>query len=103
VRDVQVRRGEGADQRRDHHPGYRAQQLCFRTLIRNAENQNELNIPGGTIRTYILDIKTFEGAVNWNKTKSFVVHLAGGTDERSRSEFDVLKQKNLLNAATGGS
>jgi 5-methylthioadenosine/S-adenosylhomocysteine deaminase len=74
--------------------------LCFRTLIRNAENQNELGIPAGQIRTFILDIKSFKGSVDWNKTKSFVVHLAEGIDERSRAEFDVLKQKGLLNGST---
>jgi cytosine/adenosine deaminase-related metal-dependent hydrolase len=74
--------------------------LCFRTLIRNAENQNELDIPAGTIRTYILDVDTFKGKVDWTKTKSFVVHIAEGIDERARSEFDTLKQKGLLNGST---
>jgi hypothetical protein len=73
---------------------------CFRTLIRNAENQNELGIPSSHIRTFILDITNFKGAVNWAVIKSFVVHLSEGVDEKSRKEFDVLKQKGLLTGQT---
>jgi cytosine/adenosine deaminase-related metal-dependent hydrolase len=73
---------------------------CFRTLVRNAENQNELGTPSYHIRTYILDIQTFEGSVDWKKTKSFVVHLSEGVDEKSRAEFGVLKQKKLLSSGT---
>jgi len=73
---------------------------CFRTLIRNAENQNELGLPANTIRTYILDIKTFKGSVDWSKTKAYVIHLAEGIDEKSRAEFDTLKAKHLLHAGT---
>jgi 5-methylthioadenosine/S-adenosylhomocysteine deaminase len=47
----------------------------------------------------ILDIKSAP-AIDWNRTKSFVVHLSEGVDEKSRNEFDTLKQKNLLNAGT---
>lgn len=73
---------------------------CFRTLIRNAENQNELGLPANTIRTYILDIKTFKSSVNWSKTKAYVIHLAEGIDEKSRAEFGTLKAKHLLHAGT---
>jgi 5-methylthioadenosine/S-adenosylhomocysteine deaminase len=75
---------------------------CFRTLVRNAENQNELGLGQSYIRTYILDIGSFTGAVNWEVTKSFAVHLAEGldTDEKSRKEFDTLKQKGLLTQQT---
>ena len=73
---------------------------CFRTLIRNAENQNELGLPANTIRTYILDIKTFKSSVNWSKTKAYVIHLAEGIDEKSRAEFDTLKAKHMLHAGT---
>lgn len=73
---------------------------CFRTLVRNAENQNELGTSSHHIRTYILDIKTFKGSVDWGKTKSFVVHLSEGIDEKSRGEFGILKQKNLLAGGT---
>jgi 5-methylthioadenosine/S-adenosylhomocysteine deaminase len=73
--------------------------ICYRTLIRNAENQNELGLPADHIRTFILDIKSFKGAIDWTKTKSFVVHLSEGIDQKSRDEFATLKQKNLL--ATG--
>jgi 5-methylthioadenosine/S-adenosylhomocysteine deaminase len=73
---------------------------CFKTLVRNVENQNELALPGNHIRTNILAIGDFEGSVNWNDTKSFVVHVGEGIDEKSRTEFDALKQKGLLNANT---
>jgi 5-methylthioadenosine/S-adenosylhomocysteine deaminase len=75
---------------------------CFRTLVRNAENQNELGLPSGTIRTYILDIKTFKGSVNWTTTKAYVIHLAEGlpTDTESSGEFATLKAKGLLHAGT---
>ena len=73
---------------------------CFRTLIRNAENQNELGLPANTIRTYILDIKTFKGSVDWTRTKAYVIHLAEGIDEKSRAEFDTLKAKHLLHEGT---
>jgi 5-methylthioadenosine/S-adenosylhomocysteine deaminase len=49
---------------------------CIRTLIRNAENQGELGTSANHIRTYILDVSSFTGTVNWTATKSFVVHLA---------------------------
>jgi cytosine/adenosine deaminase-related metal-dependent hydrolase len=73
---------------------------CYRTLIRNAENQNELGLPSNHIRTFILDISSFRSAIDWNETKSFVVHLAEGIDARSRDEFKTLKQKGLLAAGT---
>jgi 5-methylthioadenosine/S-adenosylhomocysteine deaminase len=75
-------------------------QACFRTLIRNVENQSELGTTGAHIRTFILDISSFRATVNWDVTKSFVVHLAEGVDERSRNEFQTLKQKGLLRAET---
>jgi cytosine/adenosine deaminase-related metal-dependent hydrolase len=73
---------------------------CFRTLVRNAENQNELGTSSHHIRTFILDIAAFEGTVDWRKTKSFVVHLSEGIDEKSRGEFVILKQKKLLSSGT---
>jgi 5-methylthioadenosine/S-adenosylhomocysteine deaminase len=75
---------------------------CFRTLVRNAENQNQLGLPASTIRTYILDISTFKGSVNWTTTKAYVIHLAEGlpTDAKSRGEFATLKAKHLLHAGT---
>ncbi|MEJ2143224.1 MAG: amidohydrolase family protein [Gammaproteobacteria bacterium] len=73
---------------------------CFKTLIRNAENYNELGFPSSHVRTYILDISSFSSSIDWTKTKAFVVHLAEGIDERSRKEFDTLKDKNLLHANT---
>jgi 5-methylthioadenosine/S-adenosylhomocysteine deaminase len=76
-------------------------QACFRTLIRNAENQNELGTPPSYIRTFILDIKSFKGPPpKWAVTKAFVVHLAEGVDGPSRQEFATLKQKGLLTAQT---
>jgi 5-methylthioadenosine/S-adenosylhomocysteine deaminase len=76
--------------------------LCFRTLIRNAENQNELGLPANHIRTFILDISSFEGAINWSVTKSFAVHIAEGVrgDPPSRQEFATLKSKGLLASGT---
>jgi hypothetical protein len=74
--------------------------MCFKTLVRNVENQNELGLPSNHIRTNILAIADFKGAVNFNQTKAFVVHLGEGIDEKSRAEFDTLKQKGLLHANT---
>src|SRR5437773_3513453 len=75
---------------------------CIRVLIRNAENQNKLGLKSSHIRTYILDISSFEGTIDWNVTKSFVVHLAEGldTDDRSLNEFNILKQKGLFTGQT---
>jgi hypothetical protein len=73
---------------------------CFRTLVRNAENQNELGVPASSIRTFILDISSFDSTIDFNVTKSFVVHLAEGIDEKSRLEFQTLKQKGLLTKQT---
>ena len=75
---------------------------CIRVLIRNAENQNKLGLKSSHIRTYILAISSFEGTIDWNVTKSFVVHLAEGldTDDRSRNEFNILKQKGLFTGQT---
>jgi 5-methylthioadenosine/S-adenosylhomocysteine deaminase len=75
---------------------------CVGVLIRNAENQNGLGTPASLIRTYILDISSFKGSVNWSVTKSFVVHIAEGVpgDEKSLKEFTILQQKNLLTANT---
>jgi cytosine/adenosine deaminase-related metal-dependent hydrolase len=75
-------------------------QACFRTLIRNAENQSELPITPAHLRTYILDIRSFKGTVDWTVTRAFVVHLAEGIDPHSREEFRILKQKGLLTAQT---
>jgi cytosine/adenosine deaminase-related metal-dependent hydrolase len=75
-------------------------QLCFTGLVRNIENQHELGLPASHIRTSILDIRSFKGTVDWTKTKSFVVHLAEGIDERSRKEFDTLKTLKLLQRGT---
>jgi 5-methylthioadenosine/S-adenosylhomocysteine deaminase len=77
-------------------------QTCIRTLVRNVENQNELGVAASHIRTYILDIRGFDSVINWNLTKSFVVHVAEGvsTDQPSRQEFQILKQKGLLRAET---
>src|SRR5215467_3323590 len=71
---------------------------CIRTLIRNAENQSELGTSANHIRTFILDIGSFQGGIDWVSTKSFVVHLAEGVrgDPKSLTEFTTLKSKNLL-------
>ena len=72
---------------------------CVRTLIRNAENENELDIDPKHIRTFILDINTFnvaEEKMDFSVTKSFVVHLGEGVDPKSKEEFATLKQKGLL-------
>ena len=73
---------------------------CIGVLVRNAENQNGLGLPSDYIRTFILDINSFKGAIDWTKTKSFVVHLAEGTNESARAEFQTLKQKGLLHKET---
>lgn len=76
---------------------------CVRTLIRNAENQNQLDIDSSHIRTFVLDIQTFDVAkekMDFSVTKSFVVHLAEGVDRKARAEFATLKQKGLLTAQT---
>jgi 5-methylthioadenosine/S-adenosylhomocysteine deaminase len=75
---------------------------CIRTLIRNAENQANLPVSASHIRTYILDISSFQGGIDWNATKSFVVHLAEGVrgDPKSLTEFTTLKSKNLLASGT---
>jgi 5-methylthioadenosine/S-adenosylhomocysteine deaminase len=74
-------------------------QKCFGTLIRNAESENGLLVTDSHIRTHILDIKSAP-TIDWNRTKAFVVHLSEGIDEKSRREFDTLKQKNLLTSGT---
>jgi 5-methylthioadenosine/S-adenosylhomocysteine deaminase len=75
---------------------------CVGVLVRNAENQNQLNLPASQIRTYILDISSFKGTVNWSITKSFVVHIAEGAqgDAPSLKEFQILQDKHLLTAST---
>lgn len=73
---------------------------CFGVLVRNAENQNLLGVPDAHIRTFILDIKSFKGQIDWTKTKSFVVHLAEGTNASAKAEFQTLKQKGLLHKET---
>lgn len=67
--------------------------LCFWTLVRNAENQNQLGPPGSHIRTFILDISSFQGSVDWSITKSFAVHIAEGVrgDPAPRQEFTILE------------
>ena len=73
---------------------------CIGVLVRNAENQNGLGTASGHIRTFILDIKSFKGSVDFTKTKSFVVHLAEGTNDSAKAEFQTLKQKGLLHKET---
>jgi 5-methylthioadenosine/S-adenosylhomocysteine deaminase len=75
---------------------------CIRTLIRNAENQANLPVSANHIRTFILDIGSFQGGIDWTATKSFVVHLAEGVrgDPKSLTEFTTLKSKNLLASGT---
>ncbi len=73
---------------------------CFRILIRNAENQNELGLNPKHIRTFILDIKGFKEQIDWAVTKTFVVHIGEGIDLKSRTEFATLKQKGLLTGQT---
>jgi len=75
---------------------------CAAVLVRNAENQNQLGLPARRIRTYILDISTFKGGIDWSVTKSFVVHIAEGVpgDPQSLTEFRILQQKHLLTANT---
>jgi 5-methylthioadenosine/S-adenosylhomocysteine deaminase len=75
---------------------------CIRTLIRNAENQANLPVSASHIRTFILDIGSFQGGIDWTSTKSFVVHLAEGVrgDPKSLTEFTTLKSKNLLASGT---
>jgi 5-methylthioadenosine/S-adenosylhomocysteine deaminase len=75
---------------------------CIRTLIRNAENQANLPVSASHIRTFILDIGSFQGSINWTATKSFVVHLAEGVrgDPKSLTEFTTLKAKGLLASGT---
>lgn len=74
-------------------------QKCFRPLIRNAESENGLPVSAAHIRTHILDVKVAP-VIDWTKTASFVVHVAEGVDEKSRAEFDTLRQKQLLTAGT---
>ncbi len=76
--------------------------LCVGVLVRNAENQNQLNLPASHVRTYILPISTFDGQIDWSVTKSFVVHIAEGVsgDPSSLKEFQVLQDKNLLTENT---
>jgi len=75
---------------------------CFSTLVRNVENQSGLGLAADHIRTYILDIKSFDGSVDWTTTKAFVVHIAEGvpTNDAARSEFQTLKNKGLLRRQT---
>src|SRR5438445_3446394 len=74
----------------------------IRTLIGNAENQAILPVSASHIRTFILDIGSFQGGIDWTATKSFVVHLAEGVrgDPKSLTEFTTLKSKNLLASST---
>jgi 5-methylthioadenosine/S-adenosylhomocysteine deaminase len=76
--------------------------VCVGVLVRNAENQNQLSLLAHHIRTYILPIGGFKGSVDWNTTKSFVVHIAEGVrgDASSLKEFEVLQQKHLLTEST---
>ena len=75
---------------------------CIRTLIRNAENQANLPTSASHVRTFILDIGSFQGDVNSTATKSVVVHLAEGVrgDPKSLTEFTTLKAKRLLASGT---
>jgi len=76
--------------------------LCIRTLIRNAENQANLPVSASHIRTFILDIGSFQGGIDWTATKSFAVHLSEGVrgDPKSLTEFTTLKSKGLLASGT---
>jgi len=62
----------------------------------------ELPTSARRIRTFILDIGSFQGGINWSATKSFVVHLAEGVrgDPKSLTEFTTLKAKGLLASGT---
>ena len=73
---------------------------CIGVLVRNAENQNGLGVSAEHIRTFILGITSFKGLVDWTKTKSFVVHLAEGTNDSAKAEFQTLKAKGLLRKET---
>jgi len=73
---------------------------CIETLVRNAENRNGLGVDSRLIRTYILDIGSFDQTIDFSVTKSFVVHLAEGIDQKSRDEFAILKKKGLLKPQT---
>jgi 5-methylthioadenosine/S-adenosylhomocysteine deaminase len=102
LRNDQVRRSEGPPEWDNDHPGTSPGSQCIRTLIRNAENQANLPVSANHIRTFILDISSFKGGINWTATKSFVVHLAEGVrgDPKSLTEFTTLKAKGLLAAGT---
>jgi len=80
--------------------GMSPNQTCFRTLIRNTENQNGLGTPASLIRTFILDISSFNSTINWAVTKSFVVHLGEGIDATTKAEFQTLKDNGPLHAET---
>lgn len=73
---------------------------CYGVLVRNVENQNGLGLPAHHVRTWVLPISGFDDTIDWTRTKSFVVHLAEGTDASARSEFTVLKDKHLLRSGT---
>jgi 5-methylthioadenosine/S-adenosylhomocysteine deaminase len=54
-------------------------QTCFGTLIRNAENENGLDLPAAFIRTFILDVSSYRGdPPDFSVTKSFVIHPSRG-------------------------
>jgi hypothetical protein len=55
---------------------------CNKGLVRNIENQHDLELPANHIRTYILDISSFKSTIDFTKTKSFVVHIAEGIVEK---------------------
>jgi hypothetical protein len=61
-----------------------------------------LPVSASHIRTYILDIASFQGGIDSSSTKRFVVHLAKGVrgDRKSLTEFTTLKSKNLLASGT---
>jgi cytosine/adenosine deaminase-related metal-dependent hydrolase len=70
----------------------------------HSERENQANLPvsASHIRTFILDIASFQGGIDWASTKSFVVHLAEGVrgDPKSLTEFTTLKSKGLLSSGT---
>ena len=74
--------------------------VCNRGLVRNIENQHDLALSAAHIRTFILDISSFESTIDWTRTRSFVVHIAEGIGETPRKEFDILKTKGLLRGET---
>ena len=102
LRNDEVGRDQSVDLGDHVDPGHVARFGLCADVVRNVENQNELGTPASLIRTFILDIRSFKGNVDFDVTKSFVVHIAEGlpTDPPSQAEFQILKDKGLLRAET---